>query len=87
MSVLESPLSTLDPALEKQRVELAELIYRHTRKDGTSATGVDALFVSRYSESSDFAPSCRNRHCVSWLKAVKRCDWRTNSSLTTRLIT
>ncbi len=57
MSVLESPLSTLDPALEKQRVELAELIYRHTRKDGTSATGVDALFVSRYSESSDFAPS------------------------------
>ena len=57
MSVLESPLCALDPALEKQRVELADLIYRHTCQDGTSATGVDALFVSRYSESSDFAPS------------------------------
>ena len=57
MSVLESPLRALDPALEKQRVELADLIYRHTCQDGTSATGVDALFVSRYSESSDFAPS------------------------------
>ena len=57
MSVLESPLRALDPALEKQRVELADLIDRHTCQDGTSATGVDALFVSRYSESSDFAPS------------------------------
>ena len=57
MSVLEPPLPALDPALEKQRVELADLIDRHTRSDGTCATKVDALFVSRYSESSDFAPS------------------------------
>ena len=57
MSLLEPPRPALDPAFETQRVELADLIYRHTGQDGTCATAVEALFVSRYSESSDFAPS------------------------------
>ncbi|MFK7608407.1 MULTISPECIES: AraC family transcriptional regulator [unclassified Pseudomonas] len=57
MSLLERPHSALDPALEKQRVELADLIHRHTAQDGSFATDVDALFVSRYSAASDFAPS------------------------------
>ena len=55
MSLLARPHSALDPALEKQRVELADLIHRHTAQDGSFATDVDALFVSRYSAASDFA--------------------------------
>ena len=57
MSLQEPSPPVLDPALEKQRVELADLIYRHARTDGTFTTGVEALFVSRYSQPSDFAPS------------------------------
>ena len=57
MSLLEPPRPALDPALEKQRVELADLILRHTPEDGSFNTGVEALFVSRYSQPSDFAPS------------------------------
>ena len=57
MSVPETPRPALDSALEKQRVELADLIYRHAPEDGSFDTGVEALFVSRYSQPSDFAPS------------------------------
>ncbi|MCH4871539.1 MULTISPECIES: AraC family transcriptional regulator [Pseudomonas] len=57
MSLLEPPHPALDPALEKQRVELADLIHRHAAQDGSFTTQVDALFVSRYSVASDFAPS------------------------------
>ena len=57
MSLLEPPRPALDPALEKQRVELADLIYRHTAQDGSFTTDIEALFVSRYSATSDFAPS------------------------------
>ena len=57
MSLLERPQATLDAALEEKRVELADLIYRHTREDGTVQSAVGALFMSRYSYSSDFSPS------------------------------
>ena len=57
MSLLEPPRPALDPALETQRAELADLILRHTPEDGSFNTGVEALFVSRYSQPSDFAPS------------------------------
>ena len=57
MSLLEPPQATLDAALEEKRVELADLIYRHTREDGTVESAVGALFMSRYSYSSDFSPS------------------------------
>ena len=57
MSLLEPPRPALDPALEKQRVELADLIYRHTGGEGSYETGVEALFVSRYCQPSDFSPS------------------------------
>ncbi|MBO6276536.1 MAG: AraC family transcriptional regulator, partial [Pseudomonas sp.] len=57
MSLLEPPRPALEPALEKQRVELADLIFRHAPQDGSFTTGVDALFVSRHSHPSDFAPS------------------------------
>lgn len=57
MSLLEPSRPVLDPALEKQRVELADLIYRHANQDGTFTTGIEALFVSRYSQPSDFSPS------------------------------
>lgn len=45
------------PELEKQRQELAGIISRNTREDGTCATRIDALFLSRYSASTDFSPS------------------------------
>jgi len=57
MSLPASSHPVLDPALEKQRAELAELIYRHADQDGTFDTPIEALFVSRYSQSSDFSPS------------------------------
>ena len=57
MSTLQPPMTELDAALEEKRIELADLIDRHTHEDGTCATGVDALFMSRYSQSSDFSPS------------------------------
>ena len=57
MSLLEPPRPALDPAFETQRVELADLIFRHAPQDGSFTTGVEALFVSRYSQPSDFSPS------------------------------
>ena len=57
MSVPETPRPALDSALEKQRVELADLITRHTQQDGSFETRIKALFVSRYSLPSDFSPS------------------------------
>lgn len=57
MAQPELPPPALDPALEQQRVELADLIERHTPKDGSFTTAVEAFFLSRYSQSSDFAPS------------------------------
>ncbi|MEX3773537.1 AraC family transcriptional regulator N-terminal domain-containing protein [Pseudomonas sp. MYb118] len=49
---LQAPL---DADLEKQRVELADIIRRTTSEDGNYATAVDSLFMSRYSQSHDFA--------------------------------
>ena len=57
MSLLEPPRPALDPAFEKQRLELADLIFRHAPQDGSFTTGVESLFVSRYSQPSDFSPS------------------------------
>ena len=50
MSLLEPPRPALDHAFEKQRLELADLIFRHAPQDGSFTTGVESLFVSRYSQ-------------------------------------
>ncbi len=84
MSLLEPPRPALDPALETQRVELADLIYRHACEDGTFTTPVEALFVSRYSQPSDFAQAIQNRRCASWPRVEKRCGWQMSTSPTTR---
>ena len=47
MFLPETPRPALDSALEKQRVELADLITRHTQQDGSFETRIKALFVSR----------------------------------------
>jgi len=57
MSLSESPRPALDSALEKQRVELADLIGRHTPQDGSYETRIQAFFLSRYSQPSGFSPS------------------------------
>ncbi|MFP3518108.1 AraC family transcriptional regulator [Pseudomonas sp. SIMBA_077] len=55
MFLPEPPRPAPDCALEQQRVELANLIDRHTQKDGAFATGIEAFFLSRYSQPMDFS--------------------------------
>ncbi|MFP0193782.1 MULTISPECIES: AraC family transcriptional regulator [unclassified Pseudomonas] len=45
-----------DADMEKQRAELAAIIRRNTSEDGSYATAVDSLFMSRHTKSHDFAP-------------------------------
>jgi len=40
--------------MERQRVELAAIIARNTAEDGSYATAIDSLFVSRHSSSHQF---------------------------------
>ncbi|EPL09111.1 AraC family transcriptional regulator [Pseudomonas sp. CF161] len=56
MSSLEYPQAPLDPDMEKQRAELAGIIRRNTCEDGSYATAIHSLFVSRHSSSHQFAP-------------------------------
>ncbi|MCU7248460.1 AraC family transcriptional regulator [Pseudomonas koreensis] len=45
-----------DADMEKQRAELAAIIRRNTSEDGSYATAVGSLFMSRHTKSHDFAP-------------------------------
>ncbi|MCK9801201.1 AraC family transcriptional regulator [Pseudomonas chlororaphis] len=56
MPSLETPLAPLDEEMEKQRAELAGIIRRNTSEDGSYATAIDTLMVSRHSSSHQFAP-------------------------------
>ena len=56
MSSLDHFEAPLDADMEKQRAELAAIIRRNTLDDGTYATAVGSLFMSRHSKSHDFAP-------------------------------
>ncbi len=46
----------LDTDMEKQRAELAAIIRRNTAEDGSYATAIGSLFMSRHSQSHEFAP-------------------------------
>ncbi|MBX9407630.1 AraC family transcriptional regulator [Pseudomonas baetica] len=46
----------LDADMEKQRAELAAIIRRNTTDDGSYATAIGSLFMSRHTKSHDFAP-------------------------------
>ncbi|NBF02912.1 helix-turn-helix domain-containing protein [Pseudomonas sp. Fl5BN2] len=56
MSSLQNLQVPLAPEMERQRAELAAIIERNTVTDGSHATAIDALFVSRHSSSHQFAP-------------------------------
>ncbi|MBC2655897.1 AraC family transcriptional regulator [Pseudomonas sp. MSSRFD41] len=56
MSSLENLPAPLAPEMERQRAELAAIIDRHTVVDGSHATAIDSLFVSRHSHTHQFAP-------------------------------
>ncbi|CAH0232257.1 AraC-like DNA-binding protein [Pseudomonas frederiksbergensis] len=56
MSSLDHFQAPLPADMEKQRAELADLIRRNTLDDGSYATAVGSLFMSRHSKSHDFAP-------------------------------
>ncbi|WP_095106537.1 AraC family transcriptional regulator [Pseudomonas sp. Irchel 3E20] len=52
----QNPPAPLDADREKQRAELAALIARNTAQDGTYATAIGSLFMSRHSHCHEFAP-------------------------------
>ncbi|MDP9532845.1 AraC family transcriptional regulator [Pseudomonas protegens] len=54
MSSLDTLPPPLAPEMERQRVELAAIIARNTTEDGSYATAIDSLFVSRHSTSHHF---------------------------------
>ncbi|POA56669.1 MULTISPECIES: AraC family transcriptional regulator [unclassified Pseudomonas] len=56
MSSQENLPAPLAPEIERQRAELAAIIDRHTVVDGSHATAIDSLFVSRHSHTHQFAP-------------------------------
>ena len=56
MSSLDHFQAPLDAEMERQRAELAAIIRRNTMEDGTYATAVGSLFMSRHSQSHEFAP-------------------------------
>jgi hypothetical protein len=56
MSSLDHFPAPLDADMEKQRAELAAIIRRNTAEDGSYATAVGSLFMSRHSQNHDFAP-------------------------------
>lgn len=84
MSSLDHFQAPLPADMEKQRAELADLIRRNTLDDGSYATAVGSLFMSRHSKSHDFAPGWPNRPCASWPVDARKFGWRTNTSITTR---
>ena len=56
MSSLDHSEAPLNPDLEHQRAELAAIIRRNTAEDGSYATAIGSLFMSRHSQSHEFAP-------------------------------
>ena len=56
MSSLDHFQTPLDTDMEKQRTELAAIIRRNTAEDGSYATAIGSLFMSRHSQSHEFAP-------------------------------
>ncbi|OLF52815.1 AraC family transcriptional regulator [Pseudomonas chlororaphis] len=81
MSSLETQQPPLDAEMEKQRAELAGIIRRNTDEDGSYATAIQALFVSRHSRSHDFAPVlAQPALCImaQGRKEVRLCDEQFN---------
>jgi len=56
MSSFDHFEAPLDADMENQREELAAIIRRNTTEDGNYATAVASLFMSRYSQTHQFAP-------------------------------
>ncbi|SDR94325.1 transcriptional regulator, AraC family [Pseudomonas asplenii] len=50
------PQEPIPPEMEKQRLELADIIQRHTVEDGNYPTAVGSLVLGRHSHPYDFAP-------------------------------
>jgi len=73
-----------DADMEKQREELAAIIRRNTSEDGSYATAVGSLFMSRHTKSHDFAPVLAQPALCIMAQGAKRCGWRTSTSITIR---
>lgn len=84
MTSLDHFQAPLDTDMEKQRAELAAIIRRNTAEDGSYATAIGSLFMSRHSQSHEFARCSRNRHCASWPRGARKFSWPTSTSTTTR---
>jgi len=56
MSSLEHRPAPLDPDMEKQRAELADIVTRHTCEDGSYATAIPSFVLNRHNSPRDFMP-------------------------------
>ncbi len=56
MSSQDSTRAPLDANMEKQREELSAIIRRNTCEDGSYATAISSLIISRHSQPHTFAP-------------------------------
>ncbi|MFC6297606.1 helix-turn-helix domain-containing protein [Pseudomonas sp. CCM 7893] len=56
MSSLEHRPAPLDPDMEKQRAELADIVLRHTCEDGSYATAINSFVLNRHNAPRDFMP-------------------------------
>lgn len=56
MSSLEHRPAPLDPDMEKQRAELADIVSRHTGEDGSYATAIPSFVLNRHNSPRDFMP-------------------------------
>ncbi|BBP78850.1 AraC family transcriptional regulator [Pseudomonas gingeri NCPPB 3146 = LMG 5327] len=56
MSLSVHPQEAIPPEMEKQRLELADIIRRHTDEDGSYQTAVGSLVLGRHNHPYDFNP-------------------------------
>jgi len=56
MSSLEHRPAPLDPDMEKQRAELADIVSRHTCEDGSYSTAIPSFVLNRHNSPRDFMP-------------------------------
>jgi hypothetical protein len=87
MSSLDHFQAPLDADMEKQRAELAAIIRRNTAEDGSYATAVDSLFMSRHSQNHDFAPVLAQPALCIMAQGARKFGSPMSSSITTRSIT
>lgn len=79
--------TSIDPSLELQRQELAELIRRHAGEPHGPASAIDDLYLVRYTENVRSVPTLAQPALCILAQGSKACSWVTSSTPTTRCTT